>query len=163
MYAGLSYHEAFVIGKKTRLENSDIKRTSIFHPSLQSAPTRLTKSDNMVTMDKIKSTFGQNWSPTYSELNAYEAERKTLWNTAVGVSTWYNHLTQAELAFREDQQRQCLSSTTSEICSDLSTHLRSVSRSRLIFVLFMTSSSSQCITELPPAIQHLSKYKKTVT
>jgi hypothetical protein len=75
--------EQVIIGLENRLQSSQITATSIFHPSLAVAPTKLSNPIGMVTMDTLKGKFGLLWTPTYSQLNSFEQRCKDNWGHGV--------------------------------------------------------------------------------
>jgi hypothetical protein len=82
-YEDLSLAEKIVIGHETRLESTQITATSVFHPSLEVAPTKLNDPTYMITMDTLRKKFGSSWKPTYSELNSFEQRCKDNWGHSV--------------------------------------------------------------------------------
>jgi hypothetical protein len=82
-YEELSLAEKIVIGHETRLESTQITATSVFHPSLAVAPTKLTNPTHMITMDTLRKKFGSAWKPAYSKLNSFEQRCKDDWGHSV--------------------------------------------------------------------------------
>lgn len=75
--------EALLVGHETRLESGQISTDTIFHPSFQVSPTKLTNMTFMVTLPILQETFGTSWITTYSTLNAFEELCKEQWGQPV--------------------------------------------------------------------------------
>lgn len=77
-----------LIGHKTRLEDGQITKDSIFHQSFQLSPDgkSLQQPEYMVTMEALKAKFGADWEPTYAPLNEYEQKMKENWGNSYGAT-----------------------------------------------------------------------------
>lgn len=73
-----------LLGLKTRLEDGQIKKTSVFHQSFQFSPDadKLKQPEGMVSMTALKAQFGSSWTPVYAPLNDFERKMKEKWGKA---------------------------------------------------------------------------------
>ena len=77
----------WIIGEKTRLDNNNITKDSVFHESFNYSPTHIPSliPSSLVTMPKLKKKFGSNWNPIIAPLNDFERQCKEEWGSR-GVS-----------------------------------------------------------------------------
>ncbi|GBE84207.1 hypothetical protein SCP_0601850 [Sparassis crispa] len=78
-YEELSFAAQIVIQHETRLESKQIDMTSIFHPSLKVAPSRLDDPRYMITLETVQQAFGSSFVPQYASLNKFEQKCKDQW------------------------------------------------------------------------------------
>ena len=73
----------WIIGEKTRLDNNDITKDSLFHESFNYSPTHIPGlvPSSLVTMEKLKRKFGNSWEPTIAPLNDFERKCKEEWGS----------------------------------------------------------------------------------
>ena len=73
----------WIIGEKTRLDNNDITKDSVFHESFNYSPTHIPSliPSSLVTMPKLKKKFGSNWNPIIAPLNDFERQCKEEWGS----------------------------------------------------------------------------------